>query len=92
MGGEGGQLPTLADQLTLSQPEGADCAPYTHYCLPTQFQIASYAPESNVYGDFTHNMKYNFQAAPAFTGQPHNNIIDVVVYAFYVTLMSISTI
>ena len=28
MGGQGGQLPThvLADQLTLSQPEGADCA------------------------------------------------------------------
>ena len=29
MGGQGGQLPTqvLADQLTLFQPEGADCAP-----------------------------------------------------------------
>ena len=28
MGGQGGQFPTLvlADQLTLSQPEGADCA------------------------------------------------------------------
>ena len=31
MGGQGGQLPTqvLADQLTLSQPEGADCAHQT---------------------------------------------------------------
>jgi hypothetical protein len=30
----GGQLPThvLADQLTLSQPEGADCAPYSTTC------------------------------------------------------------
>ena len=30
MGGQGGQLPTqdLADQLTLYQPEGADCTPH----------------------------------------------------------------
>ena len=29
MGGQDGQLPTqvLADQLTLSQPEGTDCVP-----------------------------------------------------------------
>ena len=35
MGGQGGQLPTqvLADQLTLSQPDGADCAPH----ITTQF-------------------------------------------------------
>ena len=37
-GGQGGQLPTqvLEDQLTLYQPEGADCAPPPHYYLPTQ--------------------------------------------------------
>ena len=36
MGGQGGQLPTqvLADQLTLYQPEGADCAPYITTCPP----------------------------------------------------------
>ena len=36
MGGQGGQLPTQvwADQLTLSQPEGADFAP--QYYLLTQ--------------------------------------------------------
>ena len=36
--GQGGQLPTqvLADQLSLSQPEGADCAPATNYYFPTQ--------------------------------------------------------
>ena len=30
VGGQGGQLPTqvLADQLTLYQPEGADCVPH----------------------------------------------------------------
>ena len=36
MGGQGGQLPTQvsADQLTLSQPKGADFAP--QYYLPIQ--------------------------------------------------------
>ena len=36
MGGQGGQLPTqvLADQLTLSQPEGIDCAPHVTTCPP----------------------------------------------------------
>ena len=41
MGGQSGLLPTkvLADQLTLYQPEGADCVP----SLPTQLYVASYA-------------------------------------------------
>ena len=43
----GGQLLTqvLENQLTLSQPEGADCAPHPHtqYYLPTQLLVASYA-------------------------------------------------
>ena len=41
----GGQLLTqvLADQLTLSQPEGADCAPpHSTIYLPTQLLVASY--------------------------------------------------
>ena len=43
MGGQGGQLPIqfLADQLTLSQPEGVDCAPYITKYLPTQLLVAS---------------------------------------------------
>ena len=46
MGELGAQLPTqvLADQITLYQPEGADCAPPPHYYLPTQLSVASYAP------------------------------------------------
>ena len=48
MGGQGRQLPTqiLADQLTLYQPEGADCVP-TH--LPFQLSVASYAPADDNY-------------------------------------------
>ena len=40
MGGQGEHWPTqvLADQLTLSQPEGAD------YFLTTQLYVASYVP------------------------------------------------
>ena len=39
MGGQGGQLPTqvLADQLTQSQLEGADCAPHITAC-PLSFR------------------------------------------------------
>ena len=41
MGGLGGQLPTqvLADQLTLSQPEWADCAPNITTCQPSFRQL-----------------------------------------------------
>ena len=37
MSGQGGQLPTqdLADQLTLSQPDGAGCVPYITICPPS---------------------------------------------------------
>ena len=50
MGGQGGQLPTkvLADQLTLSQPEG-QIVPL-HYYMPTQLQVASYVTEFKCQG------------------------------------------
>ena len=37
MGGQDEQLPTqvLADQLTLSQPKGEDCAPHITTCPPS---------------------------------------------------------
>ena len=45
MGGQGWQLPTqvLEDQLTLSRPEGADCAPTVLLAQPTlgSFQTVS---------------------------------------------------
>ena len=38
---KGGQLPTqvLADQLTLSQPDGTDCVPYITTCPPSFRQL-----------------------------------------------------
>ena len=41
MSGQGGQLPTqvLADQLTLPQPDGADCVPYITTCPPSFRQL-----------------------------------------------------
>ena len=41
MGGQSGQLPTevLADQLTLYQPEGADCAHHPTSCPPSFRQL-----------------------------------------------------
>ena len=47
MGGQVEQFPTqvLADQLALSQLEGADCAPQITYFLPTQHQVNSYVTD-----------------------------------------------
>ena len=48
MGGQVKQFLTqvLADQLALSQPEGADCAP-PDYFLPTQVQVNSYVTDES---------------------------------------------
>ena len=46
--GQSGQLPTqvLAEQLTLYQPEGADCTPHITKYLP--IQLPTYSPAGHV--------------------------------------------